>query len=123
MLFRSPPSNLPRKACSPVRVLLDENVPHDLVAALVGHDVVTVQGMGWSGTLNGELLRRASGSIEAFVTMDRKLERQHDISALPFGVVVVRARSSKMQDLLPLVPDLLRVLTAFKPGQVASVGA
>ena len=86
-----------------MRVLLDENVPHDLVAALVGHDVVTVQGLGWSGTLNGELLRRASGSIEAFVTMDRKLERQHDISALPFGVVVVRARSSKMQDLLPLV--------------------
>ena len=106
-----------------MRVLLDENVPHDLVAALVGHDVVTVQGMGWSGTLNGELLRRASGSIEAFVTMDRKLERQHDVSALPFGVVVVRARSSKMQDLLPLVADLLRVLATIEPGQVTSVGA
>ena len=106
-----------------MRVLLDENVPHDLVAALVGHDVVTVQGLGWSGTLNGELLRRASGSIEAFVTMDRKLERQHDISALPFGVVVVRARSSKMQDLLPLVADLLRVLATIDPGQVTSVGA
>ena len=106
-----------------MRVLLDENVPHDLVAALVGHDVVTVQGLGWSGTLNGELLRRASGSIEAFVTMDRKLERQHDISALPFGVVVVRARSSKMQDLLALVADLLRVLATIDPGQVTSVGA
>ena len=106
-----------------MRVLLDENVPHDLVAALVGHDVVTVQELGWSGTLNGELLRRASGSIEAFVTMDRKLERQHDISALPFGVVVVRARSSKMQDLLPLVADLLRVLATIEPGQVTSVGA
>ena len=57
-----------------MRVLLDEIVPHDLVATLVGHDVV----------------------------MDRKLERQHDISALPFGVVVVRARSSKMQDLIAL---------------------
>ena len=84
---------------------------------------MTVQGLGWSGTLNGELLRRASGNIEAFVTMDRKLERQHDISALPFGVVVVRARSSKMQDLLALVADLLRVLATIDPGQVTSVGA
>ena len=81
-----------------MRVLLDENVPHDLVAALVGHDVVTVQGLGWSGTLNGELLRRASGSIEAFVTMDRKRERQHGIRALPFGVVGNLAQGQGCQE-------------------------
>jgi len=64
-----------------VRVLLDENVPHDLKTALVGHDVVTVQGLGWSGTLNGELLKRASGTIEAFVALDRKLESQHSTTS------------------------------------------
>jgi hypothetical protein len=106
-----------------VRVLLDENVPHDLKTALVGHDVVTVQGLGWSGTLNGELLKHASGTIEAFVTLDRKLEHQHDISALPLGVVVLRARSSKMQDLAPLVQGLLDALASLRPGQVVQVGA
>lgn len=106
-----------------MRVLLDENIPHDLIATLVGHDVVTVQGLGWSGTLNGELLKRARGTIEAFVTMDRKLARQHDVSVLPFGIVVIRARSSKVQDLVPFVDDLLGVLATIKPGQVASVGA
>jgi hypothetical protein len=30
-----------------VRVLLDENLPHDLIAALVGHSVSTVQGLGF----------------------------------------------------------------------------
>lgn len=77
-----------------MRVLLDENIPHDLIAALVGHDVMTVQGLGWAGTLNGDLLKRASGTCDAFVTMDRKLERQHDLTQLSFGVVVVVARSA-----------------------------
>jgi len=53
-----------------VRVLLDENVPHDLIAALVGHSISTVQGLGWDGTKNGALLKRASGLIDAFVTID-----------------------------------------------------
>ena len=106
-----------------MRVLLDENLPHDLIATLADHDVVTVQGLGWAGTLNGELLRRASGTIDAFVTMDRKLERQHDLSTLPFGVVVVVARSSKIQDLLPLVEAMLGALAVLKPGQVIRVGA
>ena len=106
-----------------MRVLLDENVPHDLKTALVGHDVVTVQGLGWSGTLNGELLTRASGVIDAFVTMDRKLEHQHDLGVLPFGVVVVRARSSKIQDLEPHVPAILGALANVKPGVTISVGA
>lgn len=106
-----------------MRVLLDENVRHDLKAKLVGHEVVTVQGLGWSGTLNGELLKRASGTIDAFVTMDRKLEHQHDPTVLPFGIVVLRARSSKMQDLMPLVRDILGALASLKPGQVTRVGA
>ena len=106
-----------------MRVLLDENVPHDLKTTLVGHDVVTVQGLGWSGTLNGELLKRASGTIEAFVTLDRTLEHQHDINALPFGVVILRARSSKMQDLAPLVHGILDALASLQLGQAVQVGA
>jgi hypothetical protein len=45
--------------------LLDENLPHDLIAGLVGHSVATVQGLGWAGTKNGDLLRRASGVTDA----------------------------------------------------------
>ncbi|HKW02828.1 MAG TPA: hypothetical protein VJN96_23595 [Vicinamibacterales bacterium] len=59
----------------------------------------TVQGMGWAGVENGELLRRAAGRTDAFITMDRRLERQQDIAALNFGVVLVVARSNRDQDL------------------------
>ena len=84
-----------------MRVLLDENVPHDLIPQLAGYDVSTVQGLGWAGIKNGELLERARDAIDVFVTMDRKLEKQHDLSKLPFGVLIIVAKSNRMPDLLP----------------------
>jgi hypothetical protein len=80
-----------------VRVLLDENLPHDLSEALSGHFVSTVQGLGWDGTKNGALLKRASGLIDAFVTIDGNLQYQQNVSVLPFGIVVVGAASNRVQ--------------------------
>jgi hypothetical protein len=70
-----------------VRVLLDENLPHELASELVGHDMATVQGFGWAGIKNGELLRQATGKIDAFLTMDRNLEIQQNLGGLSFGIV------------------------------------
>ena len=36
-----------------MKILLDENLPHVLRHALVGHDVFTVAYMEWGGTENG----------------------------------------------------------------------
>jgi hypothetical protein len=55
--------------------------------------------------------------------MDRKLEHEHDLTALPFGVVVVRARSNRVQDLRPLVGAIQEALARIGPGQVERVGA
>lgn len=88
-----------------------------------GHVVLTVQGLGWAGVKNGDLLVRARGQIDALVTMDRKLERQHDLSALPFGVVIVMARSNRVPDLLPLVDAMRQALDWIGPGKVEHVGA
>jgi hypothetical protein len=109
--------------CCPVRVLLDENLPHDLIAEFSSHQVSTVQGRGWSGVENGELLRRAAGHIDAFVTMDKHLEREQDIQSLPFGVVLIEARSNRVQDLLPLVPGVLTALDRIHAGRLVRVRA
>jgi len=105
-----------------VRVLLDENVPHDLISQFVGYEVSTVQGLGWAGVKNGDLLERARGTIDVFVTMDRNLEKQHDLSAMPFGVVVIMARSNRMSDLLPLADALREIVAQIGPGKVEHVG-
>lgn len=106
-----------------MRVLLDENLPHDLISALTVHTVSTVQGMGWSGVENGELLRRAAGHTDAFVTMDRRLQHQQNVSLLPYGVIVIRAKSNRVQDLFPLVPAMLAAIERSTPGQVEEIGA
>jgi len=90
-----------------MRLLLDEQLPIGLAAELPGQTVDTVSGRGWSGIKNGELLRRMSGQYDVLVTMDRGIEFQQRISTLPFGIVLVPARSNRMEDLRPLVPSIL----------------
>jgi PIN like domain len=106
-----------------VRFLLDENLPHDLAILLTGHDVSTVQGIGWAGVKNGELLRRASGRVDAFLTMDRKLERQQNLTDLTFGVVIIAAKSNRIQDLQPLIAEILAALGRVAVGTIQHVGA
>jgi predicted nuclease of predicted toxin-antitoxin system len=105
-----------------VRVLLDENLPRDLVRALPGHDVVTVHGLGWAGLRNGELLARAAGHVDAFITMDANIEFQQRLAGRPFGVVVIHARSNRVADLLPLADLVLAALADTPPGTVLHVG-
>jgi hypothetical protein len=106
-----------------VRILLDENIPVGFAAELIGHEVETVVGVGWAGVANGKLLRRASGRYDAFVTMDRSIEHEQNVSKLPFGVLVLRAPSNQLVHLRSLVRAILNALTALAPGQLRHVGA
>jgi hypothetical protein len=105
-----------------VRVLLDEQLPFDLAAMLEGHSVTTVAGRGWAGVKNGDLLRRMRGDYDALLTMDRGLEFQQNIAALPFGILLVLALSNRMVHLLPLVPAILEALPTLKAGQLRRIG-
>ena len=105
-----------------MRVLLDENLPLEFAAEIVGFSVATVRGLGWSGTKNGELMRRAAPICEVFVTMDRKLPYQQNIPALSFGVIIVYAHSNRLADLRPIVPELLTAIPTTAPGTWVRVG-
>jgi hypothetical protein len=63
--------------------------------------------MGWSSIKNGELLRLVSKEFDVFVTVDRNLSFQQNVKALDVAVIVLRARSNRLSDLLPVVPELL----------------
>lgn len=105
-----------------MHILLDENLPTDLTQQLSAHDVQTVVGMGWAGVKNGELLRRATGRFDAFVTMDGNLEFQQPIDRQSFGVVVVSAMSNRMEHLKPLIQDILAALVGIHAGELRKVG-
>jgi hypothetical protein len=105
-----------------VRVLLDEQLPRHLARELRGHDVSTVQQKGWAGLKNGELLRRAGDAgFEVFVTADRNLEFQQNLSQTLLGVVFLIAPSNALEDLLPLVPGLLAAIPKCSAGKILRV--
>ena len=106
-----------------MRLLLDENLPVDLVRALVGHEARTVADLEWKGIKNGELLRRAADRFNALLTMDRRLSNEHDLAALPFGVLLIRAPSNRLIHLAPLVPAMLDALASLRAGELHVVGS
>jgi hypothetical protein len=106
-----------------VRTLLDEQLPRQLARALTGHEVRTVQQQGWAGLKNGELLRQADESgFEAFITADQSLQFQQNLARSPLRIIVLIAPSNALEDLLPLVSDILAALPNLQPGQVRRVG-
>jgi hypothetical protein len=101
-----------------MRVLLDACVPKGLRKSLSGHEVRTAPKMGWCDLDNGDLLDAMKGIFDVLVTVDRRLPQQRHIEDRPLGVVVLRAKSNRLSDLLPLVPDLLAALSTLEPGTV-----
>ena len=78
-----------------MRVLLDESLPRRLKAELTEYEVSTVPEAGWAGTKNGELLRLAEPLFDVFVTMDRRLPSQQNLSDLALCVIVLLAKSKR----------------------------
>ncbi len=105
-----------------MRVLLDECVDRRLAGDILGHDVRTVPEAGWAALRNGDLLARAEHEFDAFVTVDRNLPLQQDLSRFSIAVIVLRAPSNRVADLRRLVPQLLAALPIAKRGEVTWVG-
>lgn len=105
-----------------MRLLLDESVPSRLRRALPGHEVRTVVELGWSGVKNGKLLVLAAGGFDVFITVDKNLPHQQNLSTLPIAVVVLDAASNELAALLPLMPELLQTLASLEPRSCTRVG-
>ncbi len=105
-----------------MRILLDESLPRDLSALLVGHEAVTVRAAGWSGVKNGKLLVLAAIRFDVFLTADRNIEYQQNLSTLPVAVVVLLVRRTRIQSITPLVPELLQLLEHLPTRSLRKVG-
>jgi len=77
----------------------------------------------WQGLKNGELLERAGGRFDAFITMDRNIKQQQTLADRSFGVVLLRAPSNRIEDLRTLVPALIQALDSLRAGEIVRVGA
>jgi len=78
--------------------------------------------MGWSGLRNGELLALAAQEFDVFVTVDRNMALERLLVSMEIAVIVLRAKTNRLADLKPLIPDLLSTLPTAKPGRALIVG-
>ncbi len=105
-----------------MRVILDECLPRIFADDLPGHDVSTVHQAGLDGAKNGELLKRIDAAgFNAFITVDKSLPSEQRLAGLSFGIVVLRAKSNRFQDVRPLARMVLDALKSLKPGRVIVV--
>ncbi len=106
-----------------MKILIDECIPRKLKRNLSGYDCLTVPEAGLAGTGNGELLSLAQErGFEVFLTIDRGLEYEQNLSGMSIAVMIVRTKSNRLRDLLPHVPACLAALGSIKPGKLVRIG-
>lgn len=86
-----------------------------------GSEVESVHDRGWAGFKNGELLRAAEREYDVFVTADQNLQFQQKLPNYGLRVIVLAARSNRLQDLVPLIPQLLEQSVVLAEGEVVVV--
>lgn len=106
-----------------MKLLLDECIDRRLAQEIKDHEVVTVSEAGWAGLKNGELLRLAQAQFDVFVTVDRNLSFQQHLPQFNVAVIVLQARTNRLEDLRPLVPRLRRIPATAPKGQVTWISS
>jgi predicted nuclease of predicted toxin-antitoxin system len=106
-----------------MRILLDECIPRKLKNELLDHECQTVPEVGLAGKKNGELLSLAEAAgFAVFLTMDKGLQYEQNLTGRSIAILVVGARSNRLADLLPHVPSCRSIITSIQPGEVIRVG-
>jgi predicted nuclease of predicted toxin-antitoxin system len=107
-----------------MRLLFDECVSRLFKAgfAVHGHECFTVPEVGLAGKKNGELLALAEGKFDVFVTIDKNIRYQQNLSGRKIAILIIRARSSEIDDLLRELPACIVALQSIHPGQVVQIG-
>jgi predicted nuclease of predicted toxin-antitoxin system len=104
-----------------MRILLDECMPRKFAKALPGYPVQTTVQLGFAGLKDKLLLSAISGKCDVFITVDRNLRYQQNLTGIPFAVVVLAGRSTELPDLLALAPQLLATLSDLRHGDLIEI--
>jgi hypothetical protein len=107
-----------------MRILLDECVPRPLRQDLPQHDVPTIREQGWDGKQNGELLALMSAAgFEVLLTADQNLRFQQNLEKHGIAVIIMIAFSNRLEDLIPLIPQVESTLLKIQPGEAIEIRA
>ena len=104
-----------------MRILLDACVPIRLAAEITGHDIFSAHDLGWGDFDDGLLLEVMLDEFDAFITVDKGIPAQQQLRHRPFAIIILRARSNRLEDLKLLVPELEDLLHSVETGAVYEI--
>ena len=96
-----------------MKIIIDECVPSIVKRGLPQLEIVSVQDMGWAGIKNGELLKLVSAEFDVFITSDKNLRHQQNLSIIDLAIVllpsnqvpVIKALLSRIDDALSTIEE------------------
>lgn len=106
-----------------MRILLDESVPWRLGPLLTGHTTTSVQRHGWASIKNGKLLALAANEFDVLLTADKGMAYQQNLETLPIAILIVLAKSNRIDDLARAVPVILGALAELPPRTLRKIAA
>jgi hypothetical protein len=68
------------------------------------------------GITNGKLLAMAQAEFDVFITLDRNLSLQQRLPKFDIAVILLAARTNRVNDLAVLLPELLKAIPMASKG-------
>ena len=90
-----------------------------LKSRLTGHDYRTVQEMGWEGVKNGQLLVLAEKEFDVFLTGDKNLRYQQNLTSRKLSIVLLP--TTHWPTVREHVEEVQQVMTAVHAGEFVVV--
>lgn len=97
-----------------MKILFDECMPQPLRRLLASFEISTAQEMGWGRVKNGELLKRAEGVFDAFVTSDQQLKYQQNLKGRRLAILVLS--TNRWPIVKAQTAEIGAAIGALKPG-------
>lgn len=102
-----------------MKILIDENLDQRLAARFSLNEASHVHDLGWQGTRNGALMRKAiEAGFEAFITADKNLRFQQNVPATSLAIFVLDIHPNKLLQQSACVAEVESRLSACEPGTV-----
>jgi hypothetical protein len=103
-----------------LKIAPDEGVPEGFIEHLPGHHVQSVRQLGLKSVKNGQLLAFIErAQFDAFVTNDKKMEAEGQLSRRPFAILILSATNWNVMK--PHVSKIADALEEAMPGEVVRV--
>lgn len=102
-----------------MKILFDQGTPAPLRRALSNHSIVTAFEKGWSNLSNGDLLRKAEAEFDLFITTDKNLQYQQNLSGRKIAILILPTTS--WPEIQPHQNKIAAAIEKIKPGDFVAL--